>query len=129
MALATPIVTVLIALSLGAYLFLTKKGGTRHRSLGKAWLALMGVTAVSSLFVRNLNHGNFSWIDVFTVLTLIALPQAILSARRGDIAAHRKHMRNFFLGSLVVAGAFTFIPGRTMWQWAFADRAAVRSAQ
>lgn len=119
LALSVHLVTVIPAIPLGGYLFVTRKGGARHRLLGKIWLALMLTTAVATIFIRNLNHGEFSWIHVLTLLTLVAVPRALLSARRGDIAAHRKHMLTFYLGSLIIAGGFTFLPGRTMWQWAF----------
>ncbi len=125
-ALTIHLVTVIPAMPLGAYLFLTKKGGQRHKMLGKLWLALMFVTAISTVFIRNINHGNFSWIHILTLLPLIAVPQVILSARRRHLDAHRKHVRNLFLGSLIVAGAFTFLPGRTMWQWAFGNPAVVQ---
>ena len=118
-ALSVHLVTVIPAIPLGGYLFATRKGGPRHRLLGKIWLALMLTTATSTIFIRNLDHGGFSWIHLLTLLTLVAVPQALLSARRGDIAAHRKHMLTFYLGSLIIAGGFTFLPGRTMWQWAF----------
>ncbi len=118
-ALSVHLVTVIPAIPLGGYLFATRKGGPRHRLLGKVWLAMMLTTAVSTIFIRNLNNGGFSWIHLLTLLAIIAVPQALISARRGDIAAHRKHMLTFYLGSLIIAGGFTFLPGRTMWQWAF----------
>ncbi len=79
----------------------------------------MFVTAISTLFIRNFNDGQFSWIHIFTLITFIAIPQAIVSARRGKIKAHKIHLRNFFIGALVLAGITSFAPGRTMWQWAF----------
>ena len=118
-ALATHLVTVIPAVPLGAYVILTRKGGARHKLLGKIWLSLMFVTAISTIFIRNVNDGQFSWIHVFTLLTFIAVPQAILAARQGKIDAHKKHVRNFFIGALVIAGLTAFAPGRTMWQWAF----------
>lgn len=118
-ALTVHLVTVIPAIPLGGYLFATRKGGPRHRLLGKVWLALMLTTAVSTIFIRNLNDGGFSWIHLLTLLAIVSVPQALLSARRGDISAHRKHMLTFYLGSLIIAGGFTFLPGRTMWQWAF----------
>ena len=118
-ALSVHLITVIPAIPLGGYLFATRKGGPRHRLLGKIWLGLMLTTAISTIFIRNLANGGFSWIHLLTLLTLVSVPQALLSARRGDIAAHRKHMVTFYLGSLIIAGGFTFLPGRTMWQWAF----------
>ena len=123
-ALATHLVTVVPAVPLGAYVILTRKGGARHKLLGQIWLSLMFVTAVSTIFIRNVNDGQFSWIHVFTLLTFIAVPQAILAARQGKIDAHKKHVRNFFIGALVIAGLTAFAPGRTMWQWAFGQPTA-----
>ncbi len=125
-ALATHLLTVIPAIPLGTYVILSRKGGTRHKLLGKIWLSLMFVTAIATLFIRNVNDGQFSWIHLFTLLTFIAVPQAILSARRGNIEAHKKHLRNFFLGALVIAGLTAFAPGRTMWQWAFGDPAVAQ---
>lgn len=119
LALTVHLLTVIPALPLGAYVLLAKKGGDRHRTLGKIWLGLMFVTAMATLFIRNVNDGQFSWIHLFTLLTFISVPRALMSARSGDIPAHKRHLRNFFVGSLIIAGGFTFIPGRTMWQWAF----------
>jgi len=118
-ALATHLLTVIPAIPLGSYVFLSRKGGARHRLLGKIWLALMFLTAISTIFIRNVNDGHFSWIHLFTLLTFVAVPQAIISARQGRIEAHKKHLRNFFIGALVIAGLTAFAPGRTMWQWAF----------
>lgn len=88
----------------------------------------MLVTALSTIFIRNINDGEFSWIHLFTLLTMLAVPQAIVSARQGKIEAHKKHLRNFFIGALIIAGLTAFAPGRTMWQWAFGHPAAA-SAQ
>lgn len=118
-ALATHLITVIPAIPLGTYVILSRKGGARHKLLGKIWLALMFVTAISTIFIRNINDGQFSWIHLFTLLTFVAVPQAIISARQGKIEAHKKHLRNFFIGALVIAGLTAFTPGRTMWQWAF----------
>jgi len=123
-ALAVHLGTVIPAIPLGAYVILARKGGSRHKSLGKIWLALMFVTAFSTLFIRNINAGNFSWIHLLTLLTFVAVPQAILTARQGRIEEHKKHLRNFFFGSLIIAGITAFAPGRTMWQWAFASPVA-----
>lgn len=118
-ALAIHLATVIPAIPLGAYVLFGRKGGPRHRLLGRIWLSLMTVTAISTIFIRNLNGGQFSWIHLFTLLTFIAVPRAILSARAGRIEEHRKHMVGFYTGALLLAGLTAFLPGRTMWQWAF----------
>lgn len=118
-ALALHLATVIPALPLGLYILLTKKGGTRHRTLGRLWLALMGVTAIATLFVRNVGDGSFSFIHLFSVMTLIGIPRVIVTARRGQIAAHRGHLLGLFSGALLIAGALSFLPGRAMWVWTF----------
>lgn len=118
-ALAIHLWTVIPAIPLGGYVMLARKGTPQHRLLGRLWMALMLVTAFSTLFIRNLNDGQFSWIHLLTFLTLTALPRAIFAARQGRIAAHRRHMLVFYSGSMLIAGFFTLLPGRTMWQWAF----------
>jgi len=35
------------------------------------------------------------------------------------VQSHRKAMTSIFLGALVVAGAFTFLPGRIMYKLVF----------
>lgn len=124
LALTIHLVTVIPAISLGAYVILFRKGGRLHKLLGRIWLSIMFVTAIATIFIRNVNDGQFSWIHLFTLLTFIAVPQAIITARQGKIEAHKKHLRNFFIGALIIAGLTSFSPGRTMWQWAFGHTAA-----
>ncbi len=123
-ALTIHLITVIPAIPLGAYVIMSRKGGRRHKLLGKIWLSMMFVTATATIFIRNVNDGQFSWIHLFTLLTFVAIPQAIFSARQGNIEAHKKHLRNFFVGALVVAGLTAFAPGRTMWQWAVGQPAS-----
>jgi uncharacterized membrane protein len=118
-ALLLHLSTVIPAIPLGLYIFLNRKGGDRHKLLGKIWLALMGTTAIATLFIRNIESGGFSWIHLFSLLTLVGIPKAILTARRGQIARHKSHLVGMFVGALLIAGAFSFTPGRTMWTWAF----------
>ena len=39
---------------------------------------------------------------------------AVLAARRHDVRRHRRGIVGLFAGALVVAGIFTFLPGRIM---------------
>jgi hypothetical protein len=43
------------------------------------------------------------------------LPLAILHTRGHGVIQHRNAMISMFLGVLVIAGLFTFVPGRTMY--------------
>lgn len=111
--------TVIPALVLGLYLLLTRKGTPLHKALGKLWLALMVTAALSALFIRQLNHGQFSLIHLFVPLTLIVAWRAIASARAGNIRAHRRHVVGMYLGALIIPGIFAMMPGRLMGAWLF----------
>jgi uncharacterized membrane protein len=43
------------------------------------------------------------------------LPLAILHARHHRVIRHRNAMISMFVGALVIAGLFTFVPGRIMY--------------
>ncbi len=105
--------SALAALALGTLLFSRRiKGDRLHRVAGWTWVALMLAVAVSSLWIPRFL--TFSWIHVFTLVTLVGIPQAVLAIRRGNVAAHRAAMRNLFVWGLVVAGLFALIPGRRL---------------
>ena len=101
--------TVLPALPLGAYILIARKGGRLHRLLGRIWAGLMVTTAVSSFWLGE----GLSFIHLFSVGTLISVPLAIFWVRRGDVERHRRTMAYVYIG-LVVAGAFSFAPGRLL---------------
>lgn len=109
--------TVIPSFFLGLWLiFLSRKGSAPHRAIGWTYAALMTITAVDAIFVRQLRSGQFSWIHIFVPVTLIGLFQAIHRARRGDIKGHRGAMLGVYIGGLVIAGSLTFYPGRLMYQ-------------
>lgn len=118
-ALVIHLATAIPAVPLGGYLMLSRKGDARHRLLGKIWLAMMSVTAIAAIFIRNVNGGQFSWIHLFVILTIVSVPRAYFAARRGDIDKHRAIIRGFFLGAGLLAGFAAFLPHRTMWWMAF----------
>ncbi|WP_428969360.1 DUF2306 domain-containing protein [Sphingomonas sp. Xoc002] len=111
--------SVLPALPLGLYVLLARKGDARHRMLGKLWAVLMVIAALSALALRDLNHGQFSFIHIFVPVTLIGLWRAIATARAGRIDTHRKVMVGLYLTGLIGAGSFAFLPGRVMGTWLF----------
>jgi len=118
-AVVIHLATVLPSLPLGLYLFLARKGGARHRMLGRVWMALMAITAVSALFIRHLNDGALSPVHIASLVTLISIPLASSAARQGRIAAHRARILGMFIGALLVSGLLSFLPGRIMWLWMF----------
>lgn len=103
------------ALAIGVALMMRVKGTGLHKVLGWTWVIAMGVTAVSSLFIRQLNHGHFSFIHLLSGWAIVGLPGAIYAIKRGNVRGHRRAMTAMFVGGLLVAGLFAMIPGRLLW--------------
>jgi len=108
------------AFALGIIQFAAPKGTLPHRTIGWIWVTLMTVIAASSFFIHGIKLvGPFSPIHLLSIFTLVMLPLAVLRARRHDVKKHRGAMIASFVGALVIAGAFTFVPGRIMHAVAF----------
>jgi uncharacterized membrane protein len=113
-------VAAIAAFLLGVLQFASVKGSRAHRAVGWLWVVLMAGVALSSLFVNTTcTFGPFSWIHLLTLVTLVTLPFAVLAARRHQVSRHATMMISLFTGALVIAGAFTFVPGRIMHDVAF----------
>lgn len=116
------VATVIPAAVLGAFIFLRPKGTAIHRLLGKIWVALMIGTSVSTFFIHELRvFYGFSPIHLLSLLTIYGCLQSVYFARRGDIKRHMRIMQSVYLGGIVIAGGFTFVPGRIMHEIAFGD--------
>jgi len=117
---ASPLIQVhatlgFVALALGAAQFALPKGVPLHRAMGWTWaLAMIGVAGVS-LFIHTIRTwGPWSPIHLLSLFTLMMVPLAVLAARQGRVASHRRAMTWLFLLALVVTGLFTLWPGRIM---------------
>ena len=115
-AIKIHLAAAIVALAVGTILMIGRKGVRLHRVLGWSWAGLMATAAGSSLFIRSLNHGEFSIIHMISGWTLIAVPLAVMAARRHNVARHRRAMASVYIGGLIVAGSLAFLPGRLMWQ-------------
>ncbi|HEY5636884.1 MAG TPA: DUF2306 domain-containing protein [Burkholderiales bacterium] len=111
-AILIHVLAAVLALGLGALVFLRRKGTFVHRMLGRSWAALMLVTAGSTWWIRS--SGSFSWIHILSVITLVVLAVAIWCAATGRIARHRQSMVSLYIGSLIIAGAFALLPERLL---------------
>lgn len=119
-AIQIHVAAVIPAAVLGAYLLLRPKGTPRHRLLGKIWLSLMVITALSSFFIHQLNmFYGFSPIHLLSIFVLFGCWRAIANARNHNIEAHKRTVIGLYFGGIVGAGAFTLLPGRTMNKIAF----------
>lgn len=103
------------ALLLGALVLFRRKGTALHKALGRVWAVLMLITAVSALFINEIRLiGPFSPIHIFSVVTFVGLAYGIGEIRRGNVRAHRATMQGLYFFALILAGAFTLLPGRRM---------------
>lgn len=113
-------VAALTAFLLGIIQFVGPKGSIPHRILGWSWVILMAIVAISSFWIHTIKQfGNFSWIHALSVITLISLFGAVKAARAHKVDQHRKAMITTFIGALLIAGIFTLLPGRIMYQIVF----------
>ena len=116
---ATPIphhaLAAFAAVIIGALQLWMRKGGRVHRIMGYIWVALMATVALSSFFIHEIKmFGAFSPIHLLSIFTLWSLYMAIRAAKDRRINAHRRWMQNLYVMALLITGAFTLLPGRTM---------------
>jgi uncharacterized membrane protein len=109
-----------VAAACGAFLvglsqFIGKKGRTTHRVLGWSWVSLMMVTALSAFWIVDYrNPSPTALILILSVAVLIQVPLAVRAARRHNIQGHKRAMAWLYVNAVLVAGAFTLLPGRVM---------------
>tara|TARA_R110002073_G_scaffold61392_5_gene154366 strand:- start:5551 stop:6066 length:516 start_codon:yes stop_codon:yes gene_type:complete len=103
------------ALLLGSIQMFAPKGNLPHRTMGILFVLLMASAAISAIFIRQINGGNFSFVHIFVPLTIIGVFRLVLSARRGDRTGHRGQVMGLFYGALIMPGLLSFIPGRLMY--------------
>ncbi|WP_443748814.1 DUF2306 domain-containing protein [Asticcacaulis solisilvae] len=123
----SPVIQIHLLAALMAFVIATiqifgPKGTGLHRTLGWIWVVLMFTVAGSSLFIHLINPhgpGGFSFIHILSGLVLVMLPLMVYAARRHNVNLHRRIATNLYVGALIIAGVFTFLPGRLMWQMFF----------
>ncbi|MDH7794668.1 MULTISPECIES: DUF2306 domain-containing protein [unclassified Beijerinckia] len=103
------------AFALGVVQFAASKGTLPHRTFGWIWVGLMLAVALSSFWIHELRlFGPWSPIHFLSIFTLVTLPLAVYAAHKHKVRVHQRAMIGLFVGALVIAGLFTFIPGRLM---------------
>ena len=109
------VLAAVVALFVGAVIFLLPKGTGFHKALGWTWVSSMIIVAATSVaMIVDLRSG-INALHVFTAITVISLWAGLTAIRRGDVKRHAGSMIGLYIGGLIIAGAFAFIPGRTMW--------------
>ncbi len=119
LAVQIHVATVVPAALIGTWqIFVSRKGAPLHRAFGYVYLTLMSFTALSTLWVHQLMpHGpfyGFSPIHLLIPLTLFGVVGALRGAWTHNIAMHKRSMIFLYFGAILVAGGFTFLPGRIM---------------
>ena len=104
-------IAAVLAVILGLINLISKKGTLQHRILGWSWLLLMTSVTVPSFWIRELNDGNFSWIHLLTVWTLISMGIALFSIKNGNVRIHPSFMIGTMVGA-IIAGGFAMMRGR-----------------
>lgn len=108
--------TVVPCIFLGIAIFVLAKGNRLHRAIGRAYVFLMLATSIVSFFMEA--HagpqfmGHFGFIHLFSALTVVSLPAAILAARAGHLKAHKYMMTLAYIGAIGFAGLLTLWPDR-----------------
>ncbi len=106
---AIHLIAALAALVLGVAMLARRKGTASHRLLGRIWVALMLVTAISSLWIPRFLA--FSWIHLLTAASLASVAGAVLAIRNGRPNRHRYAMIGAYAG-LCGAAIGALLPGR-----------------
>ena len=117
------LVTVVPCFVIGTVLLLIKKGTPTHKNFGRIYMILMLITAGITLFMpaevgpRILNH--FGWIHSFSFLAIYTVPTAYLAIKKGNVKSHKRKMVLLYFGAIIIAGGFTFTPGRYLYHLFF----------
>lgn len=106
----------------GAIVLARPKGTRWHRALGRGFVLTLGVAALSSFFIHETRSvGGFSAIHLLSMFVLVNLWRAVRAIRERRVRAHRQIMIATYLTGIVVAGGFTFLPGRLMARMTYGD--------
>jgi uncharacterized membrane protein len=108
---------VMLPLAITPVQLLRRRGDGVHRMLGWIWAISLFSTALVSFGIRDINDGGFSFIHIFSIVTIVTVPLLVFAALHHRIARHRGAVRGLVTGALLTAGYFTLIPNRMLGRW------------
>ena len=115
LAIQVHVASVVPAALIGPYMFWARKGMPVHRLVGRVWLGLMVLAALSSFFIHQINlFMGFSPVHLLSIFVLVTAWLAYRSARQHRIKDHKRQVLGLYFGGVVGAGLFTLLPGRIM---------------
>ena len=124
--IVTHITFALGAVPVGVYIFLTKKGTSRHKLAGRFWVALLTIVSMSAIPIQSINPEQYSLIHLLIPFTIGSLIYSIWSIRRFKVTrlqkhryAHMRSMIGVYVGAHLIAGALTLLPGRFLHEVVF----------
>ena len=110
-------IIAMIAIILGGIQLSMKKGGAIHKLLGRIWVGLMLIVAISSLFIHEIKlWGAYSPIHLLSLWTIFSLGLGIYFVRVGNIKRYKQVMLALYFFALILTGFFILMPGRVMHQ-------------
>ena len=119
-AIITHLLFAILAFGLGAIQLVSTKGTRAHRLLGYIWIVAMIIICVTSFSIKEVMptgmFGGYSPIHLLSIFVLVQLTRGIYFAKIRDIKRHRQCMLYTYIGGLVIAGVFTFMPGRLLFK-------------
>ena len=120
--IATHAFSALTALLLGGWqLFFSAKGSPLHRLVGRVWVGLMLYVSVTSFWIKEIRHGQFSLLHILSIVTIAAVILGIVDARRGNLRGHVGNMLGSWIG-LCIAGGFALgVPDRDIPRFVLGD--------
>jgi len=111
----------LLAVILGSIVLLSKKGTKTHKRRGYIWLGLMLLISLTAIFIQEINPGSYSLIHLLIPWTIFSIIFGIYAIQKFKVTKnkvwrnlHQWTMVGLFFGALVIAGAFTLMPGRML---------------
>ncbi len=114
----------LVASLLTVWMLLAPKGTVMHRWAGRAWSAMLLFIALSSFALRDGIGAALGFpfgigpIHALSGLAIYSVVTGIIAIRRGNRIRHVQQMVSV-CWALLIAGAFTLMPGRFVQQLAF----------
>ncbi len=110
----------IFAFLIGGFQLLAKKGTTSHKILGRLWVMMMLIICVTSFWIKEIMpngiFAGYSPIHLLSIFVIFQIISGVYFARVGNIIRHKRCMTYTYLGGLLIAGAFTFYPGRLLYK-------------
>ena len=74
--------SALLAVPLGLYILLTKKGTKQHRILGRIWVIFLIIVSLTAIFIQAINPGQYSLIHLLIPWTIGSLIYSIWNIKK-----------------------------------------------